>query len=314
MNDEERNEIELQLEQLSQKWHDSWRNLHAPIPDCLFHYTSAIGLHGILSSNRLWATNISYLNDASELTYACELVKQSLESHQSRYNSEAIMEFLRRSALTFNVFEGPFDVYVTCFCEEGDLLSQWRAYGASGGGYAIGLESKMVGFRTPLASKKDFFLRKVVYDTAIQRQLVDDVINGVCSILKDTVDRHGEKQAYNVISKSYKLLSMQIAEFLFCFKSPTFVEEKEWRAVYISAVQDDLARIQFRVVAGGIVPYVELDLSPSVGPTAGKIPIEKIVHGPTLHPVLTKKALQLILRKIGYAFVEIAGSDIPLRA
>jgi hypothetical protein len=29
-----------------------------------------------------------------------------------------------------------FAVYVTCFCESGDLLSQWRAYGADHG-YAI---------------------------------------------------------------------------------------------------------------------------------------------------------------------------------
>jgi hypothetical protein len=35
-------------------------------------------------------------------------------------------------------------VFVTCFCEKGDLLSQWRAYarGASGVGYALGFESK----------------------------------------------------------------------------------------------------------------------------------------------------------------------------
>jgi hypothetical protein len=31
-------------------------------------------------------------------------------------------------------------VYITCFCEDGDLLSQWRGY-ADPGGYAIGFDA-----------------------------------------------------------------------------------------------------------------------------------------------------------------------------
>jgi hypothetical protein len=31
------------------------------------------------------------------------------------------------------------DVYVASFTEEGNALSQWRAYGAQGGGYSVGI-------------------------------------------------------------------------------------------------------------------------------------------------------------------------------
>ena len=34
----------------------------------LYHYTTAEGLEGIVSSHQLWATNIHYLNDAEEHT------------------------------------------------------------------------------------------------------------------------------------------------------------------------------------------------------------------------------------------------------
>src|SRR5207253_8902302 len=50
-----------------------WSALHAPIPKYLFHYTSSMGLLGVLASQRVWATNIRYMNDASELLWACNL-------------------------------------------------------------------------------------------------------------------------------------------------------------------------------------------------------------------------------------------------
>lgn len=36
----------------------------------LYHYTNWAGLQGILSSQSMWASNIKYLNDQSELTLA----------------------------------------------------------------------------------------------------------------------------------------------------------------------------------------------------------------------------------------------------
>jgi hypothetical protein len=41
-------------------------HLQRPVPEFLYHYTSQDGLLGIISSASLWATNISYMNDATE--------------------------------------------------------------------------------------------------------------------------------------------------------------------------------------------------------------------------------------------------------
>ena len=43
---------------------------HPDVDDCLFHYTSAGGLKGILESRCIWATDAAFLNDASEIIYA----------------------------------------------------------------------------------------------------------------------------------------------------------------------------------------------------------------------------------------------------
>ena len=40
------------------------------VPDVLYHYTDSGGLKGILSSGKIWATDIHYLNDKSEIQLA----------------------------------------------------------------------------------------------------------------------------------------------------------------------------------------------------------------------------------------------------
>jgi len=39
---------------------------------CLHHYTSAVGLEGILRSRSLWATDTDFLNDWQEIHYAAK--------------------------------------------------------------------------------------------------------------------------------------------------------------------------------------------------------------------------------------------------
>jgi len=44
----------------------------------VFHYTSLEGLLGIIESKSIWATNVLYMNDASELNYAKKLFKEEI--------------------------------------------------------------------------------------------------------------------------------------------------------------------------------------------------------------------------------------------
>jgi len=306
--------IDCHFSAMNERLKKPWFKFHQQIPTHLFHYTNDVGLQGILSSNRLWATNISFLNDASELIYACDLVNVTLEECMEKYDSNIVKEFLGRSMKTFNAFDGFYDAYVFCFCEDDDLLSQWRAYGTRGGGYAIGIQSKFIGMRTPLANPVDFLLRKIIYKPEEQKNLIEKLILELSDLLCDVAKMYGEEGGNEAIPHFCHSLRDQIAEYLICFKSPAFKEEKEWRVIYVSALLEGLDRIEFRASRGNIVPYVELDISPSVGVNSNKIPIGKIVHGPTLHPVITKKSLNLYLRKLGYAFVGVLGSNIPLRA
>jgi hypothetical protein len=125
--------------------------------DVLYHYTTPVGLIGIVEDKGLWATDVEFVNDAQELRFGREeLGKALLEkaNELSPAGSSATVAggpdesraTVMRSVADHLEPGGIFlrkpahSVYVACFCEEGDLLSQWRAYGPSGG-YAIGFRT-----------------------------------------------------------------------------------------------------------------------------------------------------------------------------
>ena len=105
----------------------SWASAQAPAD--LYHYTSAEGLVGIITSGTLWASDMLSLNDTSEAEYAWNLTGQILdeynadvpEQHRHRFKTQLREYMFRR-----------YTPFVACFCQNGDLLSQWRGYGGGG--------------------------------------------------------------------------------------------------------------------------------------------------------------------------------------
>lgn len=48
------------------------------MPDIVYHYTNAAGVQGILESATLWLTDLQFMNDAEELTFASTSVVADL--------------------------------------------------------------------------------------------------------------------------------------------------------------------------------------------------------------------------------------------
>jgi hypothetical protein len=109
--------------------------------DSLFHYTNAAGLLGILQTHRLWATNLRYLNDLSEMDYSTPLIQAAVAD---RFDSDTAEQFIQ-GLQNFDEHTGH---YVVCFSDGGDVLSQWRHY-AESGGYAIGLNYQKFQAKLP---------------------------------------------------------------------------------------------------------------------------------------------------------------------
>jgi hypothetical protein len=97
----------------------------------LFHYTSLEGLLGIIESQSIWATNVLYLNDASELNYLIKLLIEEVSNVKEKIpvDSKGLGKFSFFDGIIENIekfISHPyrFSFFVCSFSEEKDLLSQ----------------------------------------------------------------------------------------------------------------------------------------------------------------------------------------------
>ena len=142
-------------------------------PGVLYHYTSAEGLRGILSSRALWMTDIRYMNDLSELQYATDRLAARLDARLAKdLGAVGRKEFIESCRRNIGARGPGQSVFSVSFCEDGNLLSQWRAYRGQGGGYALGFD--FVHFIRLL--EKPYVLIKIIYDQAAQDQMLDNAL------------------------------------------------------------------------------------------------------------------------------------------
>ena len=278
-------------------------------PPLLYHYTNVTGLIGIVERNALWATHVNYLNDSSEVVYASELVREALHQRELETDSSVVKEFLKRAETTFNLTD-VHGVYVVCLCEEGDLLSQWRAYAQGGEGYAIGIDAEKFAWFGGYGA--EFFFGKVEYDPKTQTEIVNTIISMVIGGLLDLIGRSPRNEADARINQCCWVLQQSLWYSLATFKSPLFASEKEWRAIRLVPPEQGLRAIKFRSSGSKLIPYLELDFGRLVT-GAHKLPIRHVFHGPTLDADLTKACARMLLAKHDYASVDVLGSKVPLR-
>jgi len=299
-----------------------------PIPSSgfLFHYTTADGLKGIIEKNELWATSAYFLNDSSEISYGCGVLREVLDfwiaqnSNRSASLSLRLAQDIRKS---FGDDASP-SIYVACFCEKDDLLSQWRAYGQSGGysfGFKVPASDMSRGFK-PEASTYTAKWVKVHYDRSEQVKKCRSVLDSVLAmsdnpkIAQAIADFDSHPQVgYPVFQR---LLIDILLEEIVSFKNKAFAVEEEWRVVVrqrelVKQGTDDggklPAPINFRSSKGVLIPYIRL--IPTSPPE--KLPIACIRSGPTLEKATTAMGVRMMLEKNGFPNVQIEGSDIPVR-
>src|SRR5262249_28668849 len=108
----------------------------------LYHYTTVDGLYSMLQSGHVWVTDCFYLNDPSELRYGFDVVRSVATKMLRQKKFRRLESFVEHLPLTIQDKLEHGRVYVMSFTTKGDLLSQWRGYAATGGGYAIGFDSR----------------------------------------------------------------------------------------------------------------------------------------------------------------------------
>jgi hypothetical protein len=121
---------------------------HVEPPPVLYHYTGVKGLVGIVKSNRLWASDVLFMNDSTEVRYGRDLIISEAKAAADRTASPVAQAVFKTvDKILYKVDDLVETFFAACFCEDGDLLSQWRGYAGRRGGYALGFRSDELGPR-----------------------------------------------------------------------------------------------------------------------------------------------------------------------
>jgi len=101
----------------------------------VYHYTDTQAFKGVIEKAALWATDFRYLNDSRELVYTWAAFVEKLDqlaeqpgdySEAYRAQLEALRLLNARDLMQFDDA-----MFVACFTELPDAVSQWTRYGAN---------------------------------------------------------------------------------------------------------------------------------------------------------------------------------------
>ena len=237
----------------------------------VYHYTDTQGLLGILSEKQLFASDYRFLNDPLE-GEAIQLILQRLmlpNIQKLKCSDDMKREAYKSLSSAMEI------VYIASFCEDGDLLSQWRGYTGEHSGYSIGFDKRMLLEMAQSLPHTRFEKCKYLTDDIISD--MEDVVTQ--SFEEDVINRLGDGEI-----KSWGDLEPHLSNFMdametgplkprYFMKPSGFEEEKEHRIVQ-SASSD----LKFRSKSTSLIPYKKLDISKIVKEGG----IKKIIIGPSV--------------------------------
>jgi hypothetical protein len=320
----------------------------------VYHYTDTQAFAGIVEKAELWATDFRYLNDSRELRYAWDpfVAKlRQLSSEPGEY-SEAYAAQLKALELMKSTDLMEFDdsVFVACFTELRDAVSQWSRYGANGHGIALGFDSEAIrgvdvpyfhhnpkGHLTQMTGlaqvgddeyeRQPFtwrgFLQKVAYGDVARDDLVDGLITNVeqnCD--KDGVGSFDHKVGNSIFQTHAWVHRLPLV------KHDAFEDEQEHR-ITITEHFGGKSLMQFKALgsldkpfsdfAQGALETLDVRFRPG-GPTMFKpyvvLPFDhaalvEVVTGPAIKHQLVEATVRRMLDRNGFRDTEIEASDLP---
>ena len=262
-------------------------------PQTYYHYTTADGLVGIVGTQSIRATNFSFLNDSTEISYGLGVINRVLTEVPSgmRLLLDSVSEALRGYA-------DLADTYVACFSARPDDLSQWRGYGATEvDRYCIGFSADSLVLRptavahTATATQP----RQVIYSLDRQLQIAKDLIG---SRLRVTGPLNQALTPWAI--------ALELLEAASTFKDPAFAAENEWRTVISNLNRKEMA-VQFGVRGGRVRPFVTLHMADAGSP----LPITDVYLLPYGRVDQALKATRLVLAQNGYSPSLVRLSTVP---
>lgn len=272
----------------------------------LYHYCSADTFLAICQGKKIRFTDLNSMNDADEMKWGYsiwEAAATKLYPVVGRDFLDSVDEILHNSgyrALSL----------IACFSKSADILSQWRAYGADGQGYAI-------GFNASSLSKMAATSLEVLYDKEKQTEEIHDMVAAIHFLESTRAHPRGPE----FIDSCFRLYLSLIA-----LKNPGFAEENEVRLLHVLDLTP--SNNSFKLVDPGgsafgtyitgsplgflmrencPVPYLDQSFFTDTTSCA----ITEVILGPKNHAI--PSGISIFLETVGLPSVQIKKSSLPYR-
>lgn len=312
----------------------------------LYHYCGTQKMYGIMSGKQLRMSDITKSNDYDEVYMFFPSIIDAIrdEYHKNPFHFEFSSETGERAMsilvqLLYEYFRKEFDKggitnYVICFCEEGDKLSQWRAYADNGRGVSIGFSERELRQYSE-RYKNILTMEKVKYKTSEEINHIiiseaDSLLSELKNLREWVIDKfhcNDSKQEQYMVFFFIQMLNMVFMDSL-QYKNISFQEENEWRLYFTYPITkkseliygeegrkdvffDEMVeilknKIDFNVLNNDIIPYFALNLS-----DISENPIKEVICGPNNNILL--RDFQLLCGKYKYNDVAFRYSKISYR-
>lgn len=291
----------------------------------LAHYTSLQSLEKILETNEIWFSNPLLMNDLDEVRFGVLRGAGIVRNSENLVNAcgSSTRADLFRNAFDrwYHAFEDEhaFNTYVFCLSEHDPTdydgsLSMWRGYGSNGDGVAIVFDTKQV----EVVEGSPLIIARVHYGSNDERiQWLNNLLARFLGILKST------SVPDDKLSLAAFLLFERIKLFALFSKHRGFLEEHEWRIVYIpdrDREQKLAPMFHYSIGSRGAEPKLRLKVEPIQGLTAADLSLEKLIERIILGPkASTPMSFRVVLRMLERLKKDslkerVRASSIPYRA
>lgn len=285
------------------------------------HYTSASSAMKIIETKTFWMRKTSCMNDYMEVDHglrcldaayggeAGERLKATLESIYSGIMNE-IEKLFRDWALDLRT-----NAYIACFSEHLNTedmhgrLSMWRAYSEATGVALVVKNTLFLGEPLPLG----IYTSPVAYfDDAGFEIEFEKVVNNIKANRDFLQELDRKELIYNVFN-AFMFVAL-------CTKHPGFIEENEWRAIYMPTMrQSEHLEKDIELIRGTPQPVYKIPLKniDEKGLIGIEIPeiLDRIIIGPTEFPAAIQEAFVSLLADAGVKdpASRVWVSGLPLR-
>jgi hypothetical protein len=277
---------------------------YRPLGTPLYHYTSVEALQKIYESRTLHATHAAYVSDGSEirlgLQVLLDLVVEQLRKAQTR---EAELYAWLRQFVSAQILSPP-PVFLLCFSELRNMLSQWRGYSPLGRGVCIGFDHRPM---IELAKRAGWEWLSCRYGVDSQRAFMNAYLT---LFMREALAIEESVRTFEVVEQVWGKKARNLFVCAAHVKDKSFSEEREWRLVS-PLIMTQHSSVKFRVGRYSLVPYVEFAL---VDQVQTNLPLNEIVVGPTPNPFAAEHAImsmQLSIRPSDHT--KVVPCEIPYR-